>query len=95
MCSKRIAGLKSSAIRDILKVTSKKEMISFAGGLPGGSNAKEILLKCLDRNVAFVPEQKFSQDASGENTTRLNFSNAAPENIERDIRKIGEVLSKK
>ncbi|WP_168122936.1 PLP-dependent aminotransferase family protein [Paenibacillus sp. HB172176] len=32
--SSRIAGLKSSAVRDILKLTQGKEMISFAGGLP-------------------------------------------------------------
>jgi DNA-binding transcriptional MocR family regulator len=34
MYSERMAGLKSSAIRDILKLTSRKGMISFAGGLP-------------------------------------------------------------
>ena len=34
MYAERIASLKSSAIRDILKVTSKPGMISFAGGLP-------------------------------------------------------------
>src|SRR5512143_3929354 len=34
MYAERIAGLKSSAIRDILKVTSREGMISFAGGLP-------------------------------------------------------------
>ncbi|MBI5050815.1 MAG: PLP-dependent aminotransferase family protein [Nitrospirae bacterium] len=32
--AERIAGLKSSAIRDILKITSRPEVISFAGGLP-------------------------------------------------------------
>ncbi len=34
MYAERIANLKSSAIRDILKITSRKGMISFAGGLP-------------------------------------------------------------
>ncbi len=34
MYAERIAGLKSSAIRDILKLTSRPGMISFAGGLP-------------------------------------------------------------
>src|SRR3990172_4535056 len=34
MYAERIAGMKSSAIRDILKVTSREGMISFAGGLP-------------------------------------------------------------
>ena len=34
MYSERSGSLKSSAIRDILKITSKGEVISFAGGLP-------------------------------------------------------------
>ncbi|HUO76856.1 MAG TPA: hypothetical protein VMU21_04690, partial [Thermodesulfovibrionales bacterium] len=34
MYAERISGLKSSAIRDILEVTSRPGMISFAGGLP-------------------------------------------------------------
>jgi len=34
MFSERIQGVKSSAIRDILKVISRPGMISFAGGLP-------------------------------------------------------------
>ena len=34
MYAERISGLKSSAIREILKVTSKPGIISFAGGLP-------------------------------------------------------------
>ncbi|MFZ2198092.1 MAG: hypothetical protein WAV13_10195, partial [Thermodesulfovibrionales bacterium] len=34
MYAERIGGLKSSAIREILKVTSKPGIISFAGGLP-------------------------------------------------------------
>ncbi|MFC4775657.1 PLP-dependent aminotransferase family protein [Paenibacillus sp. GCM10023252] len=32
--SPRVAALKSSAVRDILKLTQGKDMISFAGGLP-------------------------------------------------------------
>ena len=34
MFSERMDGVKSSAIRDILKLTTKPGMISFAGGLP-------------------------------------------------------------
>src|SRR4030095_12713575 len=32
--SSRVSQLKSSAVRDILKLTQGKDMISFAGGLP-------------------------------------------------------------
>ena len=34
MYAERISGLKSSAIREILKITSRPGIISFAGGLP-------------------------------------------------------------
>jgi 2-aminoadipate transaminase len=34
MYAERIGGLKSSAIREILKITSRPGVISFAGGLP-------------------------------------------------------------
>ncbi len=53
---------------------------------------EHILLKCLEKKVAFVPGQEFYSDGSGENTIRLNFSNATPENIEEGIKRIGEVL---
>jgi len=62
--------------------------------LPEHFNARDILLKCLERSVAFVPGQEFFSDGSGENTIRLNFSNATPENIEEGIKRIGEVLKK-
>ena len=60
--------------------------------LPEECDAKEILQKCLERNVAFVPGQEFFPDGSGKNTMRLNFSNAGPEKIEEGIRRMGEVL---
>jgi 2-aminoadipate transaminase len=60
--------------------------------LPDGYNAREILTRCLERNVAFVPGQEFFPDGSGENTIRLNFSNANHEKIEEGIRRMGEVL---
>lgn len=60
--------------------------------LPGNWNAKEVLLRCIDRNVAFVPGQEFFPDNSGMNTMRMNFSNASPENIGIGIKRMGEVL---
>ncbi len=60
--------------------------------LPEGSDAREILRRCLEHNVAFVPGQEFFPDGSGQNTMRLNFSNASPEKIEEGIRRMGEVL---
>jgi DNA-binding transcriptional MocR family regulator len=69
-----------------------------AGGMflwvefPEGTDARDILRKCLQQNVAFVPGQEFFPDGSGKNTMRLNFSNASPEKIEEGIRRMGEVL---
>ena len=60
--------------------------------LPGHYVAGDILLKCLEKNVAFVPGQEFFSDGSGQNTIRLNFSNATPEKIKEGIKRIGEVL---
>lgn len=60
--------------------------------LPASWDAGEILLKCIEHNVAFVPGREFFPDGSGKNTLRLNFSNAAPENIEEGIRRMGEVF---
>ena len=60
--------------------------------LPEGKDARTLLDRCLERNVAFVPGQEFFPDGSGENTIRLNFSNASPEKIEEGIGRMGEVL---
>lgn len=62
--------------------------------LPENWDAREILLQCIERNVAFVPGQEFFPDGSGRNTMRMNFSNASPENIEEGIKRMGEVLKK-
>jgi 2-aminoadipate transaminase len=62
--------------------------------LPENWNARDILLRCIEQNVAFVPGQEFFPDGSGRNTMRMNFSNASPENIEVGIKRMGEVLKK-
>lgn len=60
--------------------------------LPEHCDAKEILTRCIEHNVAFVPGQEFFPDHTGRNTLRLNFSNAAPPQIEEGIRRMGDVL---
>lgn len=57
-----------------------------------GADAQQALLRCIERNVAFVPGQEFFPDGSGANTARLNFSNASLENIDEGIRRMAEVL---
>jgi 2-aminoadipate transaminase len=60
--------------------------------LPQGRDAKDLLLRCLERNVAFVPGGEFFPDGSGANTMRLNFSNAGHGDIDEGIGRIVETL---
>ena len=38
--ARRMSDIKASEIREILKVTEKEDVISFAGGLPAFSNKR-------------------------------------------------------
>ncbi len=62
--------------------------------LPEWLDAAEVLQKAIEQNVAFVPGAVFFPNGGGQNTMRLNFSNAQPEQIELGIQRIGEVLTK-
>ena len=46
----------------------------------------------IERRVAYVPGDDFFVGGGGENTFRLNFSNACPEMIESGIRRLGELF---
>ncbi|MBD3160950.1 MAG: aminotransferase class I/II-fold pyridoxal phosphate-dependent enzyme [Candidatus Eisenbacteria bacterium] len=60
--------------------------------LPAGADAKEILVRALDENVAFVPGGSFFPNGGGENTMRLNYSAMPEERIVEGIRRLGRVL---
>ncbi len=60
--------------------------------LPGGVDARELLLACIERNVAFVPGGSFFPNRGHENTMRLNFSNMPPDRIDEGVRRLGAVL---
>jgi 2-aminoadipate transaminase len=60
--------------------------------LPEGTDAAALLDHCVAQQVAFVPGQAFHADGSGANTMRLNFSNAAPEQIRDGIGRLGRAL---
>ncbi|MFZ0546898.1 MAG: PLP-dependent aminotransferase family protein [Candidatus Promineifilaceae bacterium] len=61
--------------------------------LPENLNSTAILEKAIENKVAFVPGTAFYPGGGGENTMRLNFSNAQPEQIKTGIRRLGEVLA--
>lgn len=61
--------------------------------LPEGINARELLERCLELDVAFVPGGAFFANGGHENTLRLNFSAMPEERITEGIRRLGTVLS--
>lgn len=60
--------------------------------LPGNLSATELLKRSVECKVAFVPGAAFFVDGTGENTLRLNFSNADPETIDEGIQRIAACL---
>lgn len=63
--------------------------------LPEGVSAREILDKCLEKKIAFVPGGSFFPNGNKENTFRINFSNMPEDKIEKGLQVIGEVLKER
>ncbi len=60
--------------------------------LPEHINARELMAKALERNVAFVPGGSFFPNGGNENTMRINYSNMPEERIVEGIKILGEVI---
>jgi 2-aminoadipate transaminase len=60
--------------------------------MPAQLKSAEVLTKAVERKVAFVPGMPFYPNGGGENTMRLNFSNASPEKINEGIARLGMVI---
>lgn len=60
--------------------------------LPEGLDATELFDQAVKLKVAYVPGAPFFANGGGENTMRLNFSNATPELIQEGIARLGKVF---
>jgi len=60
--------------------------------LPSHIKARELLLRCLKDNVAFVPGDSFFPNGGVENTLRLNYSNMSEERIVEGIKRLAKVI---
>lgn len=60
--------------------------------LPEEISARDILTKCLEKKIAFVPGGSFYPNEHKENTFRINYSNMPEEKIENGLQIIGEVI---
>ncbi len=58
----------------------------------GGCDARELLKKCIGKDVAFVPGESFYANDPDRHTARLNYSNATEERIREGIRRIAEAF---
>ncbi len=55
-------------------------------------DTSELIMKAIDRGVAYVPGKAFYHDLSGIDTMRLNFSYPSIEMIEKGIAILGELI---
>jgi 2-aminoadipate transaminase len=62
--------------------------------LPKGYDTQKIFKAAVEAKVAFVPGGPFHPLGGGENTMRLNFSNAKPELIQEGIKRLAKVIKK-
>jgi 2-aminoadipate transaminase len=60
--------------------------------LPANINSRNIFEDALKKKVAFVPGAAFFAEGGGQNTMRLNFSNAKPEMINEGIGRLSQVI---
>ena len=60
---------------------------------PGGLTARQILLKAVERKVAFVDGAGFFVNDNGKHTARFSFSEASPDKIKRGIAILGEIIA--
>lgn len=60
--------------------------------LPEGCSSTELFQLAIEKGVAFVPGEPFYADGSGQNSMRLNFSNANEKTIEIGMGRLAECL---
>lgn len=72
--------------------TRPKGGLFLWASLPENLNSVDILEKAVEEKVAFVPGFSFYPCGGGENTMRLNFSNATPEKINEGIARLARVI---
>jgi 2-aminoadipate transaminase len=63
--------------------------------LPSGIDATALLPEIVKEKVAYVPGSAFFPNGGGENTLRLNFSNATPKLIREGVKRLAKVFSAK
>ncbi len=61
--------------------------------MPEGIDSAKLLERAVEKKVAFVPGSPFYANGGGENTMRINFSNATPEQIREGVTRLAAVFA--
>lgn len=62
--------------------------------MPEGINSRDVFMKCVEKNVAFVPGDAFFPATQQFNCMRINYSNMPEDRIIEGIKRMAEVLKK-
>ena len=94
---RKVYGEKFSFARDCVEKYIDNDYILGDGGLHifiklKGINARELLDRCYNKKVIFMPGDLFFTDDSGYDTLRLGLSRLSLEDIEKGIKIIGETV---
>lgn len=73
-----------------VRITNPEGGLFFWAELPEGMNSRELMVRCLEKQVAFVPGGSFFPEKPKENTLRLNFSGMDEATIEEGVCRIKE-----
>lgn len=76
-----------------VRITNPEGGLFFWAELPVGMDSRELMGRCLDKRVAFVPGGSFFPEKSRENTLRLNFSCVDEQTITEGVRRMGEAYN--
>lgn len=80
---------------DSIKMTNPQGGMFLWLTLPKELDSNELIKDCLSQGVAFVPGNSFYTNGDGAHSIRMNFSNSNLETIERGIKTMGAIFSKK
>ena len=75
-----------------VKITRPEGGMFLWATMPEDVSSMDLFDVAIKEKVAFVPGRPFYVDGSGENTLRLNFSNADEARIEEGISRLGKAI---
>lgn len=77
---------------EAVRITHPEGGMFLWATLPEGVSSMELFDAAIREKVAFVPGRPFFVDGTGENTLRLNFSNADGPRIEEGIKRLAQSM---